>query len=56
MIICVCNNIKSSDIQRNPSLLAECGTQCGTCKRWLESPQGQQYVQRLLSESPHAVN
>ena len=56
MIICVCNNIRSSDIARDPQLLARCGSQCGTCKRWLESPQGTQYIQRLLSETADAVN
>lgn len=56
MIICVCNNIRSSDIARNPTLLAECGTNCGTCKRWLDSDQGKQYIVCLLSENAHAVN
>lgn len=53
MIICVCNNISTSDVQRDPTLLKECGTNCGTCVKWLESPEGQQYIKCLLSERTH---
>lgn len=31
MIICICNNIKESDIKKDPSLIHKCGTQCGKC-------------------------
>lgn len=36
MIICICNNIKDSDIKKNPSLLEQCGTKCGCCKPAVE--------------------
>jgi len=32
MIVCICNNIKDSDIKNNPLLLEQCGTKCGSCK------------------------
>ena len=35
VIVCVCNNISESDLARDPSLVAQCGTQCGTCTEWL---------------------
>ena len=31
MIVCVCNNIKESDLQRNPFLINVVGTKCGIC-------------------------
>ena len=31
MIICICNNIKQSDLDKNPKLILKCGTKCGKC-------------------------
>jgi hypothetical protein len=56
MIICICNNISTSAVTRDPSLLQECGTQCGTCALWLESPEGQQFTQQLKFETYDAAN
>ena len=32
MIVCICNNIKESDLKKDPKLIFKCGTQCGKCK------------------------
>lgn len=32
MILCICNNIKGSDLKKDPKLIFKCGTQCGKCK------------------------
>lgn len=31
MIVCICNNISETDLARDPQLITQCGTQCGSC-------------------------
>lgn len=37
MYVCVCNAITSSDIERDPALITECGTKCGKCIPYIQS-------------------
>ena len=52
MIICICNNISSGAVARDPALLGQCGSQCGTCVLWLESTEGQQFTQQFATMTP----
>ena len=37
MYVCVCNAITSSDIERDPTLITQCGTKCGKCIPYVQS-------------------
>ena len=37
MYVCVCNAITSSDIERDPALITDCGTKCGKCIPYIQS-------------------
>ena len=36
MYVCICNAITSTDIERDPSLITSCGTNCGKCVPYIQ--------------------
>ena len=36
MYVCICNGITSSDIEHDPQLIAQCGTNCGKCVAYIQ--------------------